>query len=102
MSWRPWRNGQALEVPAPAAAPPLSPAAGGAAGGAWGALIPEGPVACALLRERYLLGPHRTVHVGRTVNVQRALSLPLQQGAWRVVWHEGLSTRAALRGRTRR
>jgi hypothetical protein len=72
---------------APGPGPQAPPAPAPLPAGAWGALIPEGAAACALLREQYVLGPHRTVHVGRTVNPQRALCLPLQQGACARVPH---------------
>ncbi len=72
------RPASADEPPPPAPLLPAPP-------GAWGALLPEGASACAVFRERgleqYALGPSSTVHVGRTVNPLRALTVPLQQGA---------------------
>ena len=50
----------------------------------WGALEPASPLAKQVLSspgERFLLGPSRTIHVGRTVNSARALCLPYNQGA---------------------
>ncbi len=51
----------------------------------WGALEPANALANSVVGQgkRFLLGPSRTVHVGRTVNSARALCLPFNQGAWR-------------------
>lgn len=75
-----WFGRRASQQAAAAASSPPPPVQHGV----WGALVPEGPAACALFGTRqYLLGPQRTVHVGRLVNSQRALCVPLQQGASR-------------------
>lgn len=48
----------------------------------WGALEPLNSLAEESLsgKKRFLLGPSRTAHVGRTVNSARALCLPYTQG----------------------
>jgi len=72
----------------------------------WGALEPASPLAKQVLSspgERFLLGPSRTIHVGRTVNSARALCLPYNQGACGVGRAQGLgATPPRARGESSR
>ena len=75
------RNTQAVAaspVPAPSELPPLADVE---APVYWGALEPLNGLAEDALsgKKRFLLGPSRTAHVGRTVNSARALCLPYTQ-----------------------